>query len=118
MLRFNATAVTKLDDHAYNGKVLAYEWNLETGETGEAVAIPHLADVTIQMTGTFGAAVAIHGSLDPVLATAAFAPLNDISLSAISRTTAGIATVLENVYWIRPVAGAVTAVRVLLLAHE
>ena len=94
-----------------------YEWNLVSGETGTAVAVPQFPDMTVQVSGTFaGETVTIEGSCDPA-AGANFVGLNDVSKTAISFTADGIAAILENSYWVRPVAGAVTAVKVVLLAH-
>jgi hypothetical protein len=111
------TSAIKHNNNPSTEGVEIYEWNLVASETGTAVAVPLFPDMTVQVSGTFASGtVAIEGSCDPAAA-ASFSGLNDVSKTAISFTADGIAAILENTYWIRPVADAVTAVKVVLLAH-
>ena len=111
------TTAIKHDNNPSTEGVEIYEWNLEASETGTAVAVPQFPDMTVQVSGTFAAGtVTIEGSCDPSGA-ANFVGLDDVSKTAISFTADGIAAILENSYWVRPVASAVTAVKVVLLAH-
>lgn len=96
-----ATTVTE-QSHPHRGTVRIYEWNIEDGETGDPIVVPVHADVTVQMSGTFdGGTVTLQGALDsgssPVWATLTDPAGNDVSLTA-----AGIRTVMENTYKLRP----------------
>jgi len=89
-------------------------WGDDTGRPIDVSAFP---DKTVQMSGTFGAAVVIEGSND-VFGKSVWNTLVDPQGTAISMSSAGIEEVLENPYWIRPNAGAVTAVVVRLVCSR
>jgi len=102
----------------FNGWAPIWQWTLGSGETGTAVVVPDKAEKTIHVFGTFGGNVSVEGSLETDVATAAnFVVLTNSrgeALSALTATT--LATVQENVYLLRPVAGSgVSAITVRLL---
>ena len=102
----------------HDGRIALYEWTLGSSEVGLPVVIPHKADKTIHVWGTFGGAVSIEGSLesDPVTATNFFV-LRDAAYALISGKTALFGDqIVTHSYLLRPVAGAgVSAVTVRLL---
>lgn len=73
---------------------------LTNGDTGSPLLCPHLADKSIQVTGTFGSGgtVVLEGSNDG----SNWETLNDPQGTAISFTAAGMYQVLENTKMIRP----------------
>lgn len=77
------------------------EWVLSGGDTGKPFDGIEFPDKTVQMSGTFGAAVTIEGSNDVVNANV-WNTLTDPQGNLISMTAAGIEAVMENPYWIRP----------------
>jgi hypothetical protein len=100
--------------------VLSGHWDglNETDTDGAPIAIPALADRTVQVVGDFGgaASVAIHGSLDGVN----YVALSDLAGDTIAITSAGIAVVQENVAYIKPVVTGGTSVDldVFILARD
>lgn len=100
----------------YSGVIEAWEWTLAAGENGTPIVVPDKADKTVHVFGTFGGNVAIQGSLETA-SPANFVALTNSrgdSLATISATT--LATIQENVYFLRPVAGGgVSAVTVRVL---
>lgn len=85
------------------------------GDTGDPLSIPDFADMSVQMTGTFGAAVVFEGSNDGVN----YETLNNHQGTAISLSAAGLKGVAEKTLWVRPRAtGAVTSVVVTLFARR
>lgn len=98
-----------------------YVWSgIANGDTCTQVSLPGAPDVSIQVYGTFGGAtLAIQGSLDAVLATATFAPLQDPQGNALSFTAAGIDMLASSIVtWLKPVlsGGAGTTLTVVMLA--
>lgn len=84
-----------------------YVWtSLTENDTAAAVEFPGNGDKTVQVTGTFGGAtVVLQGSLDG----SNWATLKDGAGTAISFTSAGLASVLENVAYVRPSASGGTS---------
>jgi hypothetical protein len=105
-----ATTATEI----WNGRndIIAYEWSLEDGETGDAAFVPNRSDKSIQVSGTFGAGgdIRVEGSVDPDKVV--FSPLTDPQGNTVALTAAGIETILENVAYIRPTVSAGTGVSV------
>jgi hypothetical protein len=101
----------------HDGRTYLWEWTLGTGETGTPVVVPHKAEKTVHVYGTFGGTVTLEGTLEgPAETPAHFVGLTNSKGDAISATADYLATIQENVYLIRPVAGSgVTAVTVRVL---
>jgi hypothetical protein len=81
---------------------LAHVWaGMALGDTGQEAVHSGTGDRTVQVFGTFGAggSVTIQGTLDGTN----WASLHDTNGVALTFTTAGIRTVLQNVLAIRPV---------------
>lgn len=93
------------------------EWVLGSGDTGQPFDGVEFPDKCVQMSGTFGAAVTIEGSND-VISAAVWNGLVDPQGTAISMSATGIEAILENPYWVRPNAGAVTSVTVRLACSQ
>lgn len=101
------TNLKKLD------KCSTFQWTLASGETGDAAeVIP--GDRCVQMFGTFGATVTLQGSLDGTN----WFTLTDGIGNNIAMTSAGGKQIHELVRFIRPTAGAVTSVTVIVLARR
>ena len=86
------------------------------GVAGADAGSPSFADKTVHVTGTFGGAtVTIEGSNDGTN----FVTLNDAGGSALSFTSAGLKTILENPLEIRPktAGGSGTDVDVIIIAR-
>ena len=82
-------------------QVWLYTWAaLANGDSGKPISIVDFPDKTITFTGTFGAggSVTLEGSNDGTN----FFPLKDPSGSAITKTAAGAAVVVEHPLQIRP----------------
>ena len=92
--------------------VIAYEWALTESDTAAHVEVPQKADKTIQGSGNFGTGgdLRVEGSIDP--AAVVFAELDDPQGNGIALLAAGIATILQNVFFIRPSIAAGTGVSV------
>jgi hypothetical protein len=98
------------------GSVVVYTWVLAASDTGAPVIVPDKADKTVQLFGTFGAAVTMQGSNETGTPTT-WATLTDPQGNAIAPTAAALEAIAENPYQIRPSAGAVTSVTVALCCH-
>lgn len=96
----------------FDGPIKIYKWaSLTEADTAAAINNPRFNDKTIQVVGTFGGGtIDIEGSV--IFASPTFAVLTDPQGSAASFTGAGIKTVLQNVYWLRPNVSAGTGVSV------
>lgn len=100
------------------GGVKLVKWEgLAANDTGKPFAVAAYPDKTVQLVGTFGGNILIEGSMNPVIADAVYATLNDPQGNALSAISAArIENILEHVYLVRPSAGAgVSAVDVWLL---
>lgn len=95
--RSNASAATQ---------VPIFTWNaLANGDTGQGISIVDFPDKTITFSGTFGAggSVSLEGSNDSTNGqNGNWLVLKDPSGSALTKTAAGIAAVVEHPLWIRP----------------
>ena len=81
--------------------VQIFGWmDMAKGDVGQGLALPRLADKTVQFLGTFDSATAtLKGACHPTDPT--YATLNDADDgAALSFTAAGIKQVLENPYLI------------------
>ena len=68
-------------------------------DTCTAVAFSGASDKTVQINGTFGSAtIVIQGSIDGTN----YVTLTDPQGNALSKTSAAIETIMENVRYIRP----------------
>lgn len=79
-----------------------FTWSgLENGDSGRPLISPHLNDKSVQVLGTFGVGgtLIIEGSND---GGTTYVTLTDEQGSALSFTTAGLKTILQNVEVIRP----------------
>lgn len=98
-------------------------WSGLTGtDTGQPMAFSSLADKTVQVFGTIGAAITIQGSNDPRVLTdpgnAVWATLNDYAGNALSFTVAGLKLIAEAPQFIRPnCAAGTTNATVIILAN-
>jgi hypothetical protein len=93
-------------------------WVLTANDVGAPYRAPLHADKTVQALGTFGGTITIEGTLEPDDPPASWETLNDNrgQGNAITFTAKGMRCINENVYQIRPTAGAgVTSVTVLLM---
>lgn len=97
--------ISNVTMQAFGGRLQGRKWGgIAQGDTAAAIPIPSLADKTIQVVGTFGGgSISIQGALESDLATAVFTELTNPQGDALSYSAAGIDTVLQNVYWIKPV---------------
>lgn len=101
MANVNATT----DRNSLNGAVLV-TWALTDADTGTAFPIPYAADITVQVSGTFGSATAVlQGSNDGTN----WATLNAVVGTNTSFTTAGIRIAAEDPGYIRAVTTGGTA---------
>lgn len=110
-------AYTILSDTRHPVYCIVIQWALASNDTGKPFDGIDFPDKTVQMTGTFGAAVAMQGSNELPTPTN-WSGLVDPQGNAISMSAAGIEKVLENPYWIRPSAGAVTSVVITLACAQ
>ena len=101
----------------HDGRTVLLQWTLGASEAGLPAVVPHKADKTVHVYGTFGGAVQIEGSLEDIGAPAHWEVLRDPQGTLLSGLTARtLKAILENVYLIRPVSGAgVVAVTVRVL---
>jgi len=79
------------------------QWaNLDYQDTGAPFIAPNYSEKSVQVKGTFstGGECTIQGSNDP--STPTYATLADPQGNALTISAAGIETILENVYQIRP----------------
>jgi hypothetical protein len=87
------------DRNSLNGAVLV-TWALTDADTGTAFPIPYAAEITVQVSGTFGSATAVlQGSNDGTN----WATLNAWIGTNTSFTAAGIRKAVENPGYIRAV---------------
>lgn len=86
----------------YPGMANLYTWYaMANGDSGAPIRVPHFPGKTLQITGTFGVGgnVVIEGSNDGTN----WATLTDLAGAALGTiTSAGIKTVRENPWYIRP----------------
>ena len=99
------------------GGATVYSWQLASGDVGSPVISPGHSDKCVQLFGTFGAAVTLQGSNEAGPPTN-WETLTDLQGTAIVKTAAALTQITENPYQIRPSAGAVTSVTVLLLVYH
>lgn len=111
-----ATTVAKIASD--NNRIVTVTWAaLTEADTGAAVAVAHLRDKCIQVTGTFGGGTFIlEGSNDGGVT---YAPITDLATvgTAISFTVTGVKSLRENMGLIRPraTAGASASVTISLV---
>ena len=92
-----ATVTPTTDRNSINGAIIL-TYALTTADTGTAMALPIAADLTAQVSGTFGAAtVLIEGSNDGTN----WSTLGAAVGTNLSFTTAGIRKAAENPAYIR-----------------
>ena len=88
------------------GMAVATWSNLAGLDTGQPFPYSNLADKTVQIFGTIGAAITIEGSNDPRVISdpdnAVWEVLHSNFSDALSFTTAGMALIAEAPRWIRP----------------
>jgi hypothetical protein len=79
---------------------------LTGGDTGQPMTYSSLADKTVQVFGTIGAAITIEGSNDPNVllspGSAVWATLTDNFGNPLSFTTAGLNLITEAPQFVRP----------------
>lgn len=93
--------------------VIGFEWlSVTESDTCDHVEVPQKKDKTIQASGDFGSGgnIAVEGTLDP--AAGNFVELDDPQGVNIAIAGAGIETILQNVFFIRPAIAAGTSVDV------
>lgn len=95
----------------FGGAQWRFRWAaLANGDSGAPIACPGWGDNTVAFQGTFGAGgtAILEGTLDDEALVAntpgsvIWFPLTDPQGNAISKTTAGIETIMENCTFIRP----------------
>ena len=104
-------AWTRLYQSYYDVEI--YACTLLSGEESDPISVPRHNDNSVQVTGTFGAAVTLKGALNtvtPVFVTCKDALGNDLSFTAESPPT----QILPGSFFLKAVAGAVTSVVVTL----
>jgi len=86
------------------GNGYSHIWNLVDGDAnGNAITHIGASDRTLHVFGAFdGGTIVLQGSNDPDAAE--WATLHDPSGAPLSFTSAGIALVAENPYWLRAIA--------------
>ena len=108
---------TRTEPSSISG-IEVFTWaSMGNADTGDAAGFPHFADKTVQIDGTFGSAtVVIEGSVDGTT----YFTLTDPQGNNISKTSAALETIEENVMYIRPKTsgGTGTAVNVRILARR
>jgi hypothetical protein len=98
---------TKVYESYYD--VFIWTTTLSSGDDTDALLVPRHNDISVQCTGTFGAAVAIKGAnhpTTPVYVTLKDALGNDCSFTANTPPT----QILPGSYQIKAEAGAITSV--------
>ena len=97
-----ATITPTIDRDSVPGAVLATWAAMATNDVGAGVPIAYAADLTAQVTGTFGGGtITWQGSNDNTN----WSPLTQRSgTTAMAFTAAGTSTANENPAWIRPAA--------------
>lgn len=108
---------TILTDTRHKVYCVVVQWILGSGDTGQPFDGVEFPDKCVQMSGTFGAAVTMEGC-NSVTSPSNWNGLTDPTQTAISINAAGLKAILENPYWIRPNAGAVTSVTVQLVCAQ
>lgn len=92
-----ATVNPTQDRNTANGMLLA-AWTLGGADTGTPITVPYAADITAQVSGTFGAAtVVVEGSNDGTN----WYTLNAVVGSTLSFTTAGLRKAVESPAFVR-----------------
>jgi len=89
-----------------DGSVYYAVWTaLLNGDSGSPVSGAEWADRTIQFAGTFGVggSVKLQGTLDADPLSANYFDLTDGQGNAITKTAAGIESVIELCQWVKPV---------------
>ncbi|KKM21491.1 hypothetical protein LCGC14_1634860 [marine sediment metagenome] len=83
-------------------KIQLYLWETVTeNDTCQELELPEFSDKTIQVLGSFGGGnISIEGSI--MKDSPAFSVLNDPNGNALTKTSAAVEAVLENVWKIRP----------------
>lgn len=105
------------------GGLTIINWSgLTGGDTGQPMAYSSLADKTVQVFGTIGAAITIEGSNDPNVilspGTAVWATLNDNFGNPLSFDAAGMGLITEAPQFIRPnCAAGTTNATVIIVAN-
>jgi len=98
-------AIVAFAETLSNYGVKIFKWTgLGNLDTGAPLPIPSKSDKTVQVYGTFGSggSVTIQGSNDLATETPTYASLHKIDISALTYTSAGIDTVVDNPNLIRP----------------
>lgn len=90
-----------------DGPIAIFQWTgltNRTSDTGDPLNLPHFADRSVQVKGTFGTGgtVIMEGSNDRESDTPTYFPLVDPQGNDISFTAAGGEQILETTYLIRP----------------
>lgn len=98
-------------------------WLLTGGDTGQPFACSNLADKTVQIFGTIGAAISIQGSSDPRVdydpTNAQWETLTDNTGTAISYSTHALKLIAECPKYIRPSAAAgTTSATIILVCNQ
>ncbi len=97
-----ATNVTEVK-HGRMHQIRVYTWTLTDGETGEAIVVPELSDVTVQAEGTWGGAtVTFMGTIIPDLTVNKWFQAKNPLGVLISFTVDAGDLVLPNYYHLRP----------------
>ena len=91
----------------WRGPIELWQWTgltKTTDDDGEPLSLPHYADRSVQVKGTFGTGgtVIIEGSNDRKSDSPTYSQLHDPQGNALSFTAAGIEQILEGCYLIRP----------------
>jgi len=109
---------------------LYVQWILGANETGLPINVSKWPDKTLDVNGTFGAAVTFEGTNDErgnpanadyaaFVAANGFVPITDsLDTAGFSKTANGGDVLLQNYKWIRPKSGAITGVRVNLTCSK
>ncbi len=88
------------------GTAVANWTGLTGGDTGEPFKFSNLADKTVQVFGTIGAAITIEGSNDPRVisdpGSAVWETLTDFLGNNISYVANGMTVIAQAPIWIRP----------------
>ena len=112
-----ATITPTIDRDSIPGAVLATWTGMTTGDVGAGVPIAYVADLTGQVTGTFGGAtITWQGSNDNTN----WHPLTRRSVGTdMAFTSAAVHTANENPAWVRPAVtgGTSVAIKGILAIH-
>jgi hypothetical protein len=102
-------ATIPLSRTEFGGRAWHHLWTpLANGDDGAPISLAGVGDVTVQFKGTFGVGgtIILEGTLDTaaqvIAGTATWFQLTDPQGNAISKTAAGIETVMENCTHVRP----------------